>query len=73
MVRMIARASGRRLLLTRLLNPAVALAFHIPGKISGLARKAFGNSACDQEISRYEGLDYQKFSLEQSIQDIEGH
>ncbi|MCR5347384.1 MAG: NAD-dependent epimerase/dehydratase family protein [Fretibacterium sp.] len=71
MVQMIARTSGRRLSATRLLNPAVALALHIPGKISGLAHKAFGNMAYDQEISRYEGLDYQKVSLEQSIQDME--
>jgi lipopolysaccharide/colanic/teichoic acid biosynthesis glycosyltransferase/nucleoside-diphosphate-sugar epimerase len=71
MVRMIAQASGRKLLTSRLLNPAVSLAFHIPGKISGLARKAFGNRAYDQEMSRYDGLDYQKVSLEQSIQAIE--
>ena len=72
MVRIIAQASGHRLLLTRLFNPAVALAFHIPGKISGLARKAFGNSVYDQELSLYEGLDYQKVSLEQSLRAIEG-
>ncbi|MCR4818361.1 MAG: NAD-dependent epimerase/dehydratase family protein [Fretibacterium sp.] len=73
MVRTITQLSEHRMFMTRLLNPAVALAFYIPGKISSLARKAFGNSVYDQKLSRYEGLDYQKISLGQSIQDIEGH
>ena len=73
MVRMIAQASGHRLLVSRLFTPAVALALRAPGKISGLARKAFGSMVYDQELSRYKGLDYQKIALAQSIQDMEGN
>ena len=67
MVREIAEASGKKIWVTKLLNPAVWIGRHIPGKISGLVDKAFGSCAYSQELSRYAGLDYQTVSLKNSI------
>lgn len=67
MVRMLAGAAGKRIWVTKLLRPAVTVGSHIPGKVSGLVNKAFGNAVYSQDISRYEGLEYQENSLEESI------
>ncbi len=67
MVREIAEAAGKRIRLTKLLKPAVAAGSHVPGKISGLVDKAFGNSVYDQRLSKYEGLEYQHIDLKTSI------
>lgn len=40
------------------------------GLFTGLVNKAFGNLSYDQEISKYK-VDYQKYSLEQSILEVE--
>lgn len=66
------RAVGKKIWVTKLLNPAVSAAGHVPGKISGLVGKAFGNSVYAQEISEYEGLEYRVVSLEDSIKKSEG-
>ena len=68
MVASIAKATGHRIHLQRILNPAVSLADHVPGKIKGLVDKAFGNNCYEQEISRYDGIEYQKYSLKESIE-----
>lgn len=67
MVKMIADTVGHHISVVRGLNPAVVLADKVPGKISGLVDKAFGNNCYDQKLSEYSGLDYQKYTLEQSI------
>lgn len=67
MVAAIAKATGHRIHLQKVLNPAVSLADHVPGKIKGLVDKAFGNNCYEQEISRYKGIEYQKYSLNCSI------
>lgn len=67
MVREIAEAAGKKIWVTKLLRPAVALGSHVPGKVSGLVNKAFGNAVYSQDISKYEGLEYQKISLSESI------
>lgn len=67
MVKMIAVTVGHHISVVRGLNPAVVLADKVPGKISGLVDKAFGNNCYDQKLSEYSGLDYQKYTLEQSI------
>lgn len=67
MVRMIAAASGHPIWITKLFNPLVALAGHVPGKISGLANKAFGNMVYSKQISQYQGMDYQRFTMKESI------
>lgn len=70
-VRMIGEGAGRRVWKTRILLPAIKVAGHIPAKIGRLVNKAFGNMVYDQRLSRYDGLDYQKVSLEESIKKIE--
>ena len=62
MVRQIAAANGRKLLLVPCLTWLLKLTSHA----TGLVNKAFGNLAYDQSMSRYP-VDYQKFSLAESI------
>lgn len=71
MVRKIAEAAGKKIWVTRLLNPAVALAGRVPGKLSKLVNKGFGNSVYTRELSVYDGLDYQIVGLEESIKQTE--
>ena len=71
MVKSIAKASGRNIYTVRVLNPTVAVASHIPGKIGALVNKAFGNNVYDQKLSTYKGLDYRVADLENSIQRTE--
>lgn len=72
MVKEIARASGNSIWVTSLLTPFVSLASLVPGKIGGLVNKAFGNSCYAHSVSEYNGLDYQIFSLAESINRTEG-
>lgn len=62
MVRQIAAANGRKLLLVPCLTWLLKLASHA----TGLVNKAFGNLSYDQSMSRYL-VDYQKFTLAESI------
>ena len=48
MVKEIAKANNKKIYVTNLLNPFVYLASHIPGKISGMCNKAFGNLCYDK-------------------------
>lgn len=43
-----------------------------PGEIGSLVNKAFGNNCYDNEMSSYEGLNYQNISLNESIKKTEG-
>lgn len=72
MVREIACVVGKSIKLLKVLNPAIWLGSKVPGKIGGLVNKAFGNSAYKQNISVYEGIDYQKVDLQESIKRTEG-
>lgn len=71
LVQMIAECTNHNIRITKLLNPFVWLAAHIPGKVSGLVNKAFGNLTYDQELSKYEKGDYQIVGLEESIKRTE--
>lgn len=71
MVRQIAEAAGKRMWMTKLLNPAVVLGRHVPGKVSGLVNKAFGNCVYEQKLSQY-SFDYQVVTLDESIKRMEG-
>ena len=71
MVKMIAGVKKGGIHLWKILNPAVAVGSLFPGKIGGLVNKAFGNLTYDQGLSVYEGMDYQKVSLEESIERTE--
>ncbi len=70
MVRMIAKASGHKIWISRGWNWVVGLAKAIPGKPRLLANKAFGNLTYDQSISKY-WFEYQIVSLEESIKRTE--
>jgi len=70
-VRLIGEMEESPVYLTKLLSPAVGVALRIRGKVSSLARKAFGSCYYDQDLSRYDGLDYQLFDLRTSIMKTE--
>lgn len=72
MVREIADVGGKSIKLLKVFNPAVWLGSKVPGKIGGLVNKAFGNSCYAQSMSVYEGIDYQKVDLKESIRRTEG-
>lgn len=66
MVKKIAKISGKKIFMTKLLSPAVVIGSYIPGKIKELINKAFGNSCYDQKLSQY-GFEYRKINLSESI------
>lgn len=66
MVEEIGLAVGNPVRSAKILNPAVRMACHVPGKISGLVNKAFGNSCYDQALSRY-SFPYEVCGLKESI------
>lgn len=66
-VEKLAKASGRKISVEKLLNPAVAVGGFVPGKIGGMVDKAFGNATYDAKLSTYDGLDYQVTDLDTSI------
>lgn len=72
MVQEIAKVSGKKIRLVKAMKPAVALGGKVPGKAGGLVNKAFGSMTYDQALSVYPGLEYQVFSLEESILHTEG-
>lgn len=68
MVEEIADTVWHPIRVTKLLNPAVTVASHVSGKISGLVNKAFGNSVYSQTLSTYVGLDYCVNDFRRSIE-----
>ena len=71
MVESVADAAWHPIRVTRLLNPAIIAASHIPGKVGGLVNKAFGNSTYVQKLSIYKGMDYCVNDLRTSIEETE--
>lgn len=72
MVKEIANVCGKNIWVTGLLTPFVGVAGMIPGKIGGLVNKAFGNSCYAHNLSAYDGVTYQVYSLRESINRTEG-
>lgn len=72
MVKMIGKVCGHKVRLTKVLNPGVILAGKIPGKVSGLANKAFGNMVYEKEMSRCFAGEYQIRNMKESIKRTEG-
>ena len=68
MVKEIAEVAGKKIWVTKLMNPAVWIGSHISGKISRLVDKAFGNNIYSWRLSQYEGMDYQLISLGDSVE-----
>lgn len=73
MIRAISKEYSKKVALVKVLNPLVLAASHVPGKIGVVTNKAFGNSIYSQDISRYEGLEYQKVGLKESIHRTESN
>lgn len=67
MVRQIANISGKKIAVFKIMRPMVAVGGKMPGKIGGLINKAFGNNCYAHELSKYQGIDYQKSTLEESV------
>lgn len=70
MVKMIAKASGKKITELQCLAPAVWIGSKMPGKIGGLVNKAFGNNCYEFEASFYSGLKYQNTTVKQSAMEI---
>ena len=71
MICLIGAVKGKRVRLWRILNPFVTLAAKLPGKVSGLINKAFGNLTIDQSLSTRDFDGYRIYSLEESIRRTE--
>ena len=72
MVKSIAEVSGKKIVTSVLVKPAVCVCGKMPGKIGALVNKAFGNNCYAHDLSVYEGIDYQTTSLKESIEKTEG-
>ncbi len=70
MVKMIAEVDKHYICVSKIWNWVVSCSIHIPGRISRLANKAFGNLSYDQAISKYD-FDYQLIDLKKSIEKTE--
>lgn len=66
----IVKTINSKIKVIRLLNIAIIIGFKIPGKISSLCNKAFGNLVYDERMSRYK-IDYCKYSFKESIERTE--
>ena len=66
MVKIIGEACGHKVMVSRIWNWIVSIATFIPGKISGLTNKAFGNMSYDKSMSIYD-FKYQIVDLKKSI------
>lgn len=67
MVKGISQVNGKNILELKVLKSAVAVAGKIPGKISGLTNKAFGNNCYTHGMSVYSGINYQSVGLKESV------
>lgn len=65
-VKYIGYLHGHKVVLSKLMGLGVRIAACIPGKIGGLANKAFGNLTYDKSMSKYD-FKYQKYSLKDSL------
>lgn len=66
MVKYIGNLHNHKVILSKLLGLGVKMITHIPGKVGGIANKAFGNLTYDMSISTYD-FEYQKYSLKESL------
>ncbi len=71
MVQEIAVVRGKKLRLLKIMNPLVALASHMPGKIGNMTNKAFGSLTIDMEMSG-DMESYCLYDLRESIRRTEG-
>ena len=69
-VKKISEVKHHKMLVSKVFNPAVKLASIMPGKIGGLANKAFGNLSYDMSMSEYD-FEYRVTDLKTSIERTE--
>lgn len=73
MAKKIAAANGKKIrVIGGLMKLAVLFGGKLPGKMGGLANKAFGNFCYAHELSDYSGINYQTVTLKESIIRTEG-
>ena len=70
MVKIIGEVSGHKIRVSKVWNWTVSIASHIPGKISKLANKAFGNMSYEKSMSHYD-FEYQIVGLRESVRRTE--
>ncbi len=70
LVKIIAKTNKHGIIVSKVFNPFVFIAARFPGKIGGLANKAFGNLSYEKKMSSYD-FDYQTVDLEESIKRTE--
>lgn len=71
MVKLIAKAHGKRIRTVKLFNPCLRLLGALGGKPGRLVNKAFGNMVYEKEMSEYKE-DYRVYGMEESIRLTEG-
>ena len=71
MVQMIANVKNHKIIMLPGTSLPIKLLEQVPGKIGGLACKAFGNSYYDMDMSKYKD-EYRVNSLIESIKKTEG-
>ncbi len=67
----IAKVHGKKSRSTKLLIPAVELGKKMPGRAGGIIRKAFGSLMYEMDMSIYQGGNYRKYGLDESIRRTE--
>ena len=67
MINELAKCTGHRIWITKLLNPCVWIVEKIPGKLSGMIGKAFGNLIYEKNMSGYFAGKYQVRDFKESI------
>lgn len=72
MVHAISQGHNKKLIVTRFLNPAVQILSKLPGACGEMVNKAFGNSCYEKSLSRYDGIVYQRYHVENSLLKTEG-
>lgn len=70
LVHLISCTVGRRIMITRALNPAVIVLSHFGGRIGKLTNKAFGSVTIDHSLSEYD-FEYSQVDLKKSIERTE--
>lgn len=70
-VKEIAKIHKKKIWVTRLINPAIYLLDHFPGRVGEMVTKAFGSLVYEKNISQYSDFNYQLYSTKDSIRETE--
>lgn len=68
LVKEIAKCAGHKIWITKLLNPCVWIAEKMPGKLSEMINKVFGNLIYEKKMSDYYEGKYRIRNMKQSIE-----